>query len=328
MVGDQQLGDWVTSQQTQASQQDLPDGGWIQGLIGVEYAAIIFQEFAIRRASYEGPPLIFRFSKITDNLGATIPGSLASYRDLIFFCDPSGFFMLQGGAQITPIGEQRVNNEFWSLIDQTNLARVTAAIDPANSLYAIAFPDASASGGNPNHVFIYNWSVDRWAHIQPGALDMIFSAATQQGFTLEQLDSVSPTLEGLPFSLDSAIWTGIARRLVGGFDTSHTLGFFSGAPLAATVDTTEAAPGNGRLVRVRSARPLVDGPTPSLRLGTRNRQFDAVTWGAAVSANALGSCPLNTAARYVRGRIIMPAAAGWTHLMGLDDLDVKAEGRQ
>jgi hypothetical protein len=195
--------DWVTSQQTQASQQDLPDGGWIQGLIGVEYAAIIFQEFAIRRASYEGPPLIFRFSKITDNLGATIPGSLASYRDLIFFCDRSGFFMLQGGAQITPIGEQRVNNEFWSLIDQTNLARVTAAIDPANSLYAIAFPDTSASGGNPNHVFIYNWSVDRWAHVQPGALDMIFSAATQQGFTLEQLDSVSPTLEGLPFSLDA-----------------------------------------------------------------------------------------------------------------------------
>ena len=200
--------DWVTSQQTQASQQDLPDGGWIQGLIGVEYAAIIFQEFAIRRASYEGPPLIFRFSKITDNLGATIPGSLASYRDLIFFCDRSGFFMLQGGAQITPVGEQRVNNEFWSLIDQTNLARVTAAIDPANSLYAIAFPDTSAAGGNPNHVFIYNWSVDRWAHVQPGALDMIFSAATQQGFTLEQLDGVSPSVDALPFSLDSTIWTG------------------------------------------------------------------------------------------------------------------------
>src|SRR6516162_1053483 len=46
---------WATSQTTQASQQDLPDGGWITGLIGIEYGAIIFQEFAIRRASYEGP---------------------------------------------------------------------------------------------------------------------------------------------------------------------------------------------------------------------------------------------------------------------------------
>ena len=150
---------------------------------------------------------LFTGGRITDNLGATIPGSLASYRDLIFFCDRSGFFMLQGGAQITPIGEQRVNNEFWSLIDQTNLARVTAAIDPANSLYAIAFPDTSASGGNPNHVFIYNWSVDRWAHVQPGALDMIFSAATQQGFTLEQLDSVSGSLDFL--SLRSCVVLGV-----------------------------------------------------------------------------------------------------------------------
>ena len=158
---------WATSQTTQASQQDLPDGGWITGLVGIEYGAIIFQEFAIRRASYEGPPLIFRFSRISDGLGCSLPGSIAAFRDLAFFCDRSGFFMLQSGVQITPIGEQRVNNEFWALLDQSNLTRITAAIDPVNSLYAIAFPDRSASNGNPNHLFIYNWAIDRWAHIQP-----------------------------------------------------------------------------------------------------------------------------------------------------------------
>ena len=182
--------------------------------------------------------------------------------------------MLQGGARGArrrqTAGQQRVLEP--DRPDEPGAG--DGEIDPANSLYAIAFPDTSAAGGNPNHVFIYNWSVDRWAHVQPrrAGHDLLGGDAADH---LEQLDSVSPTLEGLPFSLDSAIWTGIARRLVGGFDTSHTLGFFSGAPLAATVDTTEAAPGNGRLVRVRSARPLVDGPTPSLKLGTRNRQFDA-----------------------------------------------------
>lgn len=320
--------DWAASQTTQASQQDLPDGGWIQGLVGIEYGAVIFQEFAIRRASYEGPPLIFRFSRISDGLGVTIPGSIACYGDLIFFCDRSGFYMIQSGVQITPIGEQRVNNEFWSLLDQTQLTRVTAAIDPVNSLYAIAFPDINATGGNPNHVFIYNWTVDRWAHLQPGALDMIFSAATQQGFTMEGLDAVTTSLDLLPFGLDSAVWTGIARRLVGGFDTAHKLGFFNAAPLAATVDTTEAAPAAGRLARIRSARPLVDGPTPSLALGMRNRPFDAVNWSASVPANNLGACPFNLAARYVRGRITMPAGAAWSHLMGIDDLDARAEGRQ
>ena len=319
---------WATSQTTQASQQDLPDGGWITGLVGIEYGAIIFQEFAIRRASYEGPPLIFRFSRISDGLGCSVPGSIASFRDVAFWCDRSGFFMLQGGVQVTPIGEQRVNNEFWGLVDQSNLTRITAAIDTLNSLYAIAFPDRSASNGNPNHLFIYSWAIDRWAHIQPGAFDIIFSAATQQGFTLEQLDTVSSSLEGLPFSLDSAVWAGVASRLVGAFDTTLKVGFFHGAALAATVETLEDAPGNGRLVRVRSARPLVDGAAASITLGTRNRQSDAVAWGSAVGANVLGACPMNIATRYLRGRITVPAGAVWTHLMGIDDLDFKAEGRQ
>ena len=157
---------------------------------------------------------------------------------------------------------------------------------------------------------------------------MMFSAATQQGFTLEQLDNVSATLEGLPFSLDSAVWASVASRLVGAFDTAHKAGFFNGAALAATVETLEDAPGKGRLVRVRSARPLVDGAAASIALGTRNRQSDTVSWGSAVAANVLGACPMNTATRYVRGRVTVPAGAVWTHLMGIDDLDLRAEGRQ
>jgi len=319
--------DWVTSQQTQASRQDLPDGGWGMGIIGSEYAATIFQEFAIRRASYEGPPLIFRFAKISENLGLTIPGALANYRDLIFFVDRSGFYMLQGGVQITPIGEQLVNNTFWRLLDQTNLPRVSSAIDPTNGIYAVAFPDTNATGGTPNHMFIYHWPTQRWAHVQPGVLEMIFSAASQVGYTLDGLDAITTNLDALPFSLDSAVWTGIARRLLGGFDTTHRMGFFSGPALAPTVDTTEAEL-DTRIVRVRSARPEVDGGTPSVTLGLRNRQMDPVVWGSAVAVNAIGTCPQNSAGRFFRGRITLPASQTWTHIIGLDDLDAKPEGRQ
>jgi hypothetical protein len=322
-----QNGVWTPSQVTQADSQDLPDGGHIQGLVGIQQAAVVFQEFAVRLVTYIGAPLVFQVTKLSDQLGATIRGSIASYRDLIFFCDNSGFQMLVGAQQFTPIGEQRVNRWFWRNIDQSNLARVTSAIDPINGLYAIAFPDSSATNGNPNHILIYCWSLDRWAHIQPGDLDMIYSAAMQSGWTLEQLDQFG-TVEQVPFSLDSAVWAGIANRLIGGFDTTHKLGFFNGANLAATVDTTEAAPGNGRLVRIRSTRPLVDGGTPSIALGTRNMLMDPVAWGSAVAANSNGSCPLHTAARYIRGRITMPAGQSWTHMLGIDDLDFRPEGRQ
>jgi len=321
--------DWVTSQTTQASNQALPDGGWVQGLVGIPYAAVVFQEFAIKLASYEGPPTIFRFSKIADGLGCTIPGSIANYRDLIFFCDRSGFYMLQGGAVITPIGEQAVNLWFWANVNQNFLSRCCSGVDPVNGLYVIAFPDQTSTAGELNHLLIYSWTIGRWTHAQPGNLEFLFSAATQTGFTLEDLDAVFTSgIDGAPgTSFDSYIWTGIARRILGGFDTSHKLGYFNGSNLAATVTTTEAAPGNGRLVRLRGARPLSDASGITLSLGTRNRQQDSVSYGSAVAVNALGTCPLHQTARYVRGKLQIPAAASWTHIQGIDDLDFRAEGR-
>jgi hypothetical protein len=323
-----QSGSWTPSQVTQADSQDLPDGGWVQGLVGLEQAGIIFQEFCIRRCAYVGPPLIFQFGKVADNIGATIPGSIANYKDFIFFADRSGFYMIAGGYQLAPIGEQRVNRYFWNDVDQNYLHRVSAAVDPVNALYVISYPGAGNSGGNPNKMLVYAYNLDRWARGAPGDLDMVFSGATQSGFTLEQLDSVSASLDALPFSLDSVVWTGIARRLVGGFDTGHKLGFFNGPALAATVDSTEANLTPGSLARVRSARPLVDGGSPSMALGTRNRPFDAVTFGPTVAANVLGSCPFDISARYHRGRITLPAGQSWNHVMGIDDIDFRAEGRQ
>lgn len=320
-----QNGNWTPSQVTQADSQDLPDGGHIQGMVGIQQAAVVFQEFAVRLVGYIGSPLVFQVTKLSDQLGATIPGSVASYRDLIFFVDQSGFQMLVGAQQFTPIGEQRVNRWFWNSIDQSHLSRVTSAIDPINGLYAIAFPDTSAINGNPNHVLIYCWSVDRWAHIQPGDLDMIYSAATQSGWTLEQLDTFG-TLETVPFSLDSAVWAGIANRLIGGFDTTHKLGFFNGPNLAATVDSTEVNLSPGRFSRLRSARPMVDGGTPSMALGTRNIQTDSVAWGSDVAMSGIGTCLFNNSARYHRGRITVAAGSTWTHLMGMGDLDFRPEG--
>ena len=58
---------------TQGSPQDLPDGGWVQGLVGLEQAGIIFQELVSAAAAYVGPPLIFQFGKIADNIGAPSP---------------------------------------------------------------------------------------------------------------------------------------------------------------------------------------------------------------------------------------------------------------
>src|SRR5689334_23148853 len=64
---------WVASATTLSDSQDLPDGGAIMGGVGGEYG-IIFQERAVTRMSFEGPPTAFRFDLISKGSGVRAEG--------------------------------------------------------------------------------------------------------------------------------------------------------------------------------------------------------------------------------------------------------------
>jgi hypothetical protein len=311
---------WTISAATQADQQDIPDGGFITGMIGYEYGGLIFQERAIRRMDYEGSPVIFRFKKLAEGIGATIEGSVAGFGDRAFFVHRSGFFMVVGAAELVPIGAEKVDRFFWSDIDTTYLNRVTAAVDPVNKIYGISYVGAGSGSTSPNRLLVFHWDTGRWSRAQPGDHEMIYSGASQQGYTLDSLDGLSGSVDALPFSLDSAVWTGVARPLFAGFNTAHNLGYFNGSNLAATVDTTEAQLVGGQRALLRSLRPMVDGGLPSVSIGTRNSQVDAVSFASAVAINTLGACRGRWRGRYHRARITIPAASSWNHLYGVDEI--------
>ena len=320
--GDNNSTTWASSATTGADYQDLPDGGEITGFAGGE-VGVVLQENAIRRMAYEGSPTWFRFDKIGNEVGCTIPNSVAVFDKLVFFAHRSGFYMLRGGQELVPIGQNRVNRWFWSLLDQTNMHRCTAAIDPINSLYVISFP--TGSSGTPSYLLIYNWKADRWSYAL-ATCEMIYAGAVQQSYTLDGLDAVSSSIETLPYSLDSSYWAGSRQLLLSGFYTDHKSGAFSGDNLAATIDTGEFQPVPGVRSRIRGARPLVDGGTPSIAVGVRKSQQDPVTWSAARAVNSDGFVPLNKQGRYVRFRLTMPAASIYTWIQGIDDADMRGAG--
>ena len=105
-------------------------------------------------------------------------------------------------------------------------------------------------------------------------------------------------------------------------------GFFSGANLAATIETgdNQLVPGNRALLR--GLRPLVEGSTvtPSLTVGKRNNLYDAITYGSATAVNAYGFCNARVNGRYHRARITIPAGSLWTMARGVDDLKFSAGG--
>ncbi|HEY6983868.1 hypothetical protein [Reyranella sp.] len=315
---------WGSDPATQADFNDEPDGGDITGLVGGEYG-LILQEAAIRRMTYEGSPVVFRIDKIARDLGASIPNSVAGVADLAFFLHKSGFYMIEGGQQVTPIGRGKVDRTLWREFDETNAFRASAAIDPVRGLYIFAYP-ANGSAGTPNRLLIYNWRTARWSRALQ-ACELVYSGVAQQSRTLEQLDAFG-TLETLPFSLDSSYWTGVTSLLLFGFDTAHRAGAFNGAVMPATVETAELSPGDGRRMTLRGCRPLIDGGAPALAAGVRESQQAIVSYTPFVALTGAGLAPLRRSGRYFRLRAVLAAGAAWSNLQGIDDLDFRAAGRR
>lgn len=320
-------GTWGTDPITQADIQDIPDGGDITGLTGGK-VGLVFQESAVRAMNYIGSPDVFSILPLTQTLGASIPNATTGDSDRAFFCHRSGFFMVAGGQQIVPIGADgntgtsKVDRWFWSMVDQTSLSAVSSAIDPVNGLYIVSFP-SQGNAGIPNSALIFNWKANRWTHAAV-TCEMIYSAATQQSYTIEELDAFG-TLETLPYSLDSSYWTGARNLLLGGFDTSHKWGAFAGPNLPVQIDTGESQ-FNPRRSTVRSVRPMVDGGSPTIALGWRNNQQTPVQWDAARSMTPNGLVAQRRNSRYARFRMTLPSGAVWTWAQGLDEADVRSAG--
>jgi len=305
---------WVAGTK-QSDIQSFPDGGRITGLVGGQYA-IVFQETAIRRGTYVGPDLIFQFDAISTERGCAAPGSIASYQQLVFFLAADGFFLLSGGEGEKPIGDQKVDAWFWANVNESYLHRISAAIDSSRKLYLVAFPSTNSSGA-PDTLLIYNWTIDRWSRAEVG-VDILCRMMNKLGETLDSLDAIYPNLDAMPLSLDSVLLSGSPLAKLGAFGFDKRMAFFEGGNLAAEIDSIEAQVTPGGRTFVGAIRPLVDGGTLAVRVGSRERANDPVAWSADVTQIADGACLLRSSARYHRARIKIGANGQWTHAQGID----------
>lgn len=317
---------WTPSATTMADYQDFPDGGIIMGFVGGEYG-LVFQERAIQRMAFEGPPTIFRFDKISNTLGCQIPGSIASYENLAFFKAHDGMYMVRGGSELVPIGTEKIDRWLNDRISATYYYRCSASIDPARKLYLFSFPSQSSSDGTPDTILAYHWPSGEWSYSEVSH-ELIYTGAVQASLTIDDLDSLSGSIDGLIYPTDSLFYAGSGQLLVSAFNILHQQGFFTGANLAATIETGDNQATPGRKSIVRGARPLVEGTsvTPSLALKFRNSTTVAHTSGSAVAVNSNGYCTFRTNARYHRFVMTIPASSTWDRALGIDDIKVSAMG--
>lgn len=310
--------DFTVSPSTLSDYQDLPsEGGPVQRMFGGEYG-VVLQRRSIWRMQFVGSPVVFQFDRVHSTIGAYAPMACARFQNLVFFLAEDGFYVFNGSA-LTPIGRGKVDKFFLDDLDANYSSRIVATVDTINKLVMWAYPGSGNNGGNPNKIMVYSWAFQRWSLVEGLNVQFVYLSIVS-GYTLDTLDLVNTSLDALPFSLDSAEWTG-GQLILAAFNSSNQLQRFNGSAMASTMETGEFQLFEGQLSMLTEIRPdtIGMGSSATISVLNRNNLNQSVSVGAAsISPNVTGFAECRVTARYFRIRHSTAAGSDFTHLVGVE----------
>lgn len=301
----------------QSDYQDLERAdGRVTAIAGGEYG-IVFQERAINRMSYIGAPFIYQFDRVDTNRGCICPNGVAKVGRKAFFISHEGFFVTDGTGESVPIGDGRVDKYFLNGVDSTRLEMVSAAIDETHNVIIWAYP-TTAAGDFCDRELIYNYVANKWSYADHSV--ELYGQTLSPALTLEEMDAYG-TVDAQTVSWDSPVYMGGTRAL-SGVNTSHVLGSLTGTPGTAIMTTGEIADPSGQVTLVLGVRPIVEAGTPSVRVGSRMKPNDTITYTAAQTPNSrTGYCDVRQSGMFHRYEVSVAGDFGKA-----SGIDLKQQG--
>ena len=302
---------WTIDPSTGADVRDLK-GGPIQRAYGGQYG-IFLGLSDTWRMDYVGGRVFFQIDRTLPGVGTLAPGASTRIGDVIYNWSNQGFVAISAGTGLTPLGAGKVDRYAFNDLDDNYLDRISSVADPSSGRIFWAYPGAGNVEGRPNCMICYDRNLDKFSFIKQ-ELEFLWAAGGDVGFSLEDLDTISASLDDLAVSLDSSQWKGDGEVLLAAFGTEFKHGFFDGAPMEGVVDLREVEIHAGGRTMLNAFRPLVDGGEAAARVGTRNIQTEDVVFGPELTPTATGRVTSRNNARYHRLRVIMRGA--WKECIG------------
>jgi hypothetical protein len=305
----------------QSDYQDFADGGIVRGVAGGEYG-YVFQDQAIRRMTYApGSPVVFQIDRISQDKGLFGPYSIIRSGDHVLFYSSQGFQKIAQGGIITPIGREYVDRTFFTDLNSSHFELFMGAADPNSSRVFWAYKSSSGGAQHYDKILAYDITLNRWTPIDMEGEYLV--GLSQPGITLESLDALFPSIDDMDISLDD--FSLATAPEIAQFNSSHVLGFFRGANLEATLESSEQA-GEGRRMRVKGFRPVVDADSYYGSCSKRELLNATPTYSDEIVVNSrTGRIDLNHSTRFTRMNLRIPAGASWTFAAGIEP-DIAAEG--
>ena len=303
---------WTTSATTQADFQDIPDGGFVQGVTGGEFGLVLLER-SIVRMSYVGTPLIFQFDNIARNRGCFEPNSVIQWQGITYFLGDDGFYACDG-QNLKNIGAEKVNRYFFNSLKESDLGSMSAAIDPINNLVVWGYPSVDTD----YRVLIYHIATGKWSYSDSSATRV--APVSTPSITLEGLDAFSASIDALGVSLDSRNWLG-GKLLLLGLKGSKLI-TFTGAAKTATIETSDIeSPANQSMVTM--IKPIVDNGTGSASVASRLQLNQTVSFPSVTAANSENRIGTRSYGRY--HRVKLEPSGNWTTAIGMD-VDIQSAG--
>ena len=301
---------FTVSSTTMSDFQNIEGAGHIKALFGGEFATVLFDR-GIARLSFVGTPVIFQVDMLSRNQGLIAPGAAAQLQNQIFFLDHDGFYRFDGQS-IAPIGANRVDDFFLADVNIAQIEDTTCVVDPERHIVIWSYTSNGAT--TPNKMLCYHYQLDAWSLAELD-VDML-GYGRGVGYTLEQIDNINSSIDALTISLDSPSLQGGARRIYA--FQNNQLYTFSGDNLAATLETGDVQPAQGRRSAINRVRPLTDAGTFTAQIGSKATTAATETFTTASSPTADGTCPTRTQGRYHRFKVEIPAATTWSEAVGVE----------
>lgn len=301
--------------------QDFYDGGQVKAIVGGENA-LVFQQRAIRRVTYvPGASYTFGIEKVSEGRGAVSQFGVVRAGQAIYYLAEDGFCSIGGPREL--LGEGTINKYFKARASQSGLSSVMALADPVNPRIYFAYRSVDNAQTYYDRMIVYDLALDRPTECLIAVTDLAQGASV--GVTLENLDTLSSSIDALTTPLDSSVYTGGVRTLSAVSYSGNSLGFFQGANAEATLETGEHSLGvMGRKPvfgsRAFINRAQIDADTTSwaVSVAGRETQGGAIEYGAESAAGITGEAPLRSSARFHRFRVRIPTGTDWTHAQGVE----------
>lgn len=300
------------------------NGGRINAVISGAEVGAFFQENAVARAEYVGGDVILQVDPVKKAKGLLAPRAVCAFERSVLYLSEDGWQIFDYTTS-RPIGDQKINRTFLADYDGQYPDRVSAVLHPDLPIVVISYPGAGNSAGQPNKLLLYNYAIDRWA-----SGDLVLELLVRIlpfGVTLDDLTGNLDT--DYPTSFDDIV-SGFGAAVLGAYMSTFVPATFTGASLAATIDTGDQEHQPGRITRLSAVRPLVDGTQPTVQISARyDRRTDesAIAFGTPTELNRKGECPVRGGkGRYHRYRVNIPA--GWSgQAVGLDAIGLASGER-